>query len=65
MSNPMALMMLKSLVGEEQLQALEKLVHELMRTMVLIHDMDARMKAIEAAIVAAPNNGGKENGGPE
>ena len=61
----MALMMLKSLVGEEQLQALEKLVHELMKTMVLIHDMNARMKLIEAAIVAAPKDGDKENGGPE
>lgn len=47
MSNPVALMMLKSIIGPEQIETLETLTKELMRALATIHDMDARMKRLE------------------
>ncbi len=50
MSNPLALAMLKSFIGPEQIEALEKLTQELMRALGTIQEMDARLKRIELCI---------------
>ena len=49
MSNPLALAMLKSFIGPEQIEALERLTQELMRALGTIQDMDARLKRVEIA----------------
>jgi hypothetical protein len=47
MSNPLLLSMLKSMIGPEQIEGLEKLTSELVRALAVIHDMDARLKRLE------------------
>lgn len=48
MQTPMAMAMLKSLIGEDQLDAMKRLTEELMRTMVTIRDMKIQLDRMEA-----------------
>ena len=50
MSNAVGLAMLKSLIGEDQLAQMEQLSHALMKALVTIDEMNARLKRIEDAL---------------
>ena len=47
MSNPVALSMIKSLIGQDQLAQMDQLVQALMKALVTIEDMSRRIQSIE------------------
>ncbi len=51
MQTPMAMAMLKSLIGEDQLDAMKRLTEELMKSMITIRDMKVQLDRMEAGLV--------------